>query len=175
MKTKKVLLLNASEEILKVITWRHAVKLMVTGKARKPFGHDDEYEIRTVSGVFRLPTALVLVQYVHIPYRGVAVNKENVLRRDDYTCQFCGRHLSSATGTVDHVTPQSRGGKHEWSNVVASCKPCNNKKDNLTMPEAEKRHGMKLRKKPFVPNRGILMVSAININTHETWSRWIAL
>ena len=170
---KKVLLLNASEEVLKVINWQHAVKLMATGKAHKPFGHDDEYEIKTVSGVFRLPTALVLVKYVRIPYRGVAVNKENVLRRDKYQCGFCGKKLSNTTGTVDHIVPQSKGGKHAWTNVVAACKGCNNKKDNLTMKEAEQRYGMKLRVEPFVPSRDIIFMVGIDLETHETWSRWV--
>ena len=127
----KVLLLNASEEILKIINWQHAVKLMLTGKAQKPHGHKDEYEISTVSGVFRLPTALVLARYVHIPYKNVAVNKDNVLRRDEHTCGYCNKKLSSTTGTVDHIMPQSKGGKNNWLNVVAACKDCNNKKDSL--------------------------------------------
>ena len=32
----------------------------------------------------------------------------------------------SAADTVDHVVPRSRGGRHEWTNVVAACK-----RDNL--------------------------------------------
>lgn len=170
---KKVLLLNASEEVLKVIGMRKAVKLMSAGKARKPFGHDEEYEIKTASGVFRLPTALVLVKYVRIPYRGVAVNKDNVLRRDNYQCGFCDKKLNNTTGTIDHVMPQCRGGKHTWTNVVAACKPCNNKKDSLTLKEVEKKYGMKLRTKPFVPSRDIVFVVGIDLDTHETWSRWV--
>ena len=171
----KVLLLNASEEILKIITWKHAVKLMLTGKAKKPYGHDDEYEIKTVSGVFRLPTALVLVQYVHIPYKNVAVTKDNVLKRDKFICGYCGKKLSSTTGTVDHITPTSRGGKHEWVNVVAACKPCNNKKDSMTLKEAEKKFGMKLKIQPHVPSRDFMVLTGIDTNTHETWTRWVEI
>lgn len=175
MNVKKVLLLNASEEVLKVIQWQHAVKLLMTGKARKPFGYNDEYEIRTTSGVFRLPTAIVLMQYVHVPYKNAAVNRENVLRRDEYLCGFCNRKLTSTTGTIEHLQPQSRGGKHEWMNVIAACKDCNNKKDSLTLKEAEKKLGMKLLRKPFIPSRDFIVLTGLDIKTHETWSRWIPI
>lgn len=171
----RVLLLNASEEVLKVIQWQHAVKLLITGKARRPYGHDDEYQIRTSSGVFKLPTALVLVRYVHVPYRNAAVNKQNVLMRDDYTCGYCSKKLINATGTIDHILPQSRGGKTEWMNVIASCKDCNNKKDSLTLKEAGKKYGMKLLKKPFIPSRDFIVLTRVDTETHETWSRWVAV
>ena len=167
---RKVLLLNASEEILKVINWQHATKLMLSGKARKPYGHDDEYEIKTISGVFRLPTALVLVQYVHIPYKNAAVNKQNVLRRDDYTCGYCSKKLSNSTGTVDHVVPVSRGGKNTWLNVVASCRDCNCKKDNMSLNEFQKKYGVKLRIKPCVPSRDLIIFT--EIGSDKTWARW---
>lgn len=48
---------------------------------------------------------------------------------------------------MDHVLPQSRGGIHEWANVVAACGPCNNKKGNKTPREAR----MPLLKKPSQP------------------------
>jgi len=172
---RKVLLLNASEEVLRVITWRHAVKLMLSGKARKPYGHDDEYEIKTMSGVFRLPTALVLVQYVRIPYRSFAVNKENVLRRDNYTCGYCSKSLTNKTGTIDHIVPQSRGGKHKWTNVVSACKKCNNKKDNLTLKEVEKKHNLKLKIKPHAPSGDFMILTTVDFETHKTWTRWIEL
>ena len=30
--------------------------------------------------------------------------------------------------TFDHVIPRSQGGKTNWTNVVAACRPCNFKK-----------------------------------------------
>jgi len=170
---RKVLLLNASEEILKVINWQHATKLMLAGKARKPHGHSDEYEIKTMSGVFRLPTALVLVRYVHIPYKNAAVNKVNVIKRENYICGYCSRKLTNSTGTVDHVVPQSRGGKNKWTNVVASCKSCNNKKDSLSVSEFEKKYNKKLKIKPHVPSRDFLILVCIDSMTDETWTRWV--
>lgn len=49
-----------------------------------------------------------------------------VLRRDNYTCAYCGAEATQ----VDHVTPVYLGGTHKTSNLVASCKPCNLAKNN---------------------------------------------
>lgn len=165
----KVLLLNKSEEIISLIGWQRAVCLYMAGKATKPYGHEDYYDIKTVSGIFKLPTALVLITYVRIPHRSFAVNKENVLRRDSYECQYCGKRLTNATGTIDHVVPTSRGGKHHWANVVAACRTCNCTKDNKLPDEA----GLKLRCRPFVPKGDILIMTAIDLRSRTTWTRWI--
>jgi 5-methylcytosine-specific restriction endonuclease McrA len=165
----KVLLLNKSEEVIDVISWQEAVTKLLSGRATKPSGYTDEYEIRTVRGVFRLPSAIVLVSYVRIPYKRAAVNKENVLKRDGYTCQYCGKRLSNSTGTIDHVFPTSRGGKHEWKNVVASCSRCNNVKSDKTPNEA----GMKLLSAPFIPTRDFILLHGLGIHSRETWTRWM--
>ncbi len=168
---RKVLLLNASEEIISVISWRRACVLFLQGKARRPSSHEEEYEIPTVGGVFRLPTVLVLMEYVHLPYKKLSVNKENVLRRDNHECQYCNRQLTTSSGTIDHILPTSRGGRHDWTNVVASCSRCNNRKGSRTPQEAN----MPLRRKPFVPNRYLVVVTAIDLESRRSWRRWIEI
>ena len=51
------------------------------------------------------------------------------LERDGYICSYCGREATEA----DHVTPTSKGGTDELSNLVASCKPCNSSKQDRTL------------------------------------------
>ncbi|MEM7554186.1 MAG: HNH endonuclease [Cyanobacteria bacterium P01_A01_bin.84] len=72
------------------------------------------------------------------------VNRREVLRRDHYTCQYCGsrKHL-----TLDHVLPRSKGGLHVWDNIVTACEKCNSRKGDKTLKEI----GMKLRTKPLAP------------------------
>ena len=48
-----------------------------------------------------------------------------VLRRDCYTCHYCG---NPGANEVDHVIPRVSGGGDEISNLVASCRLCNLKK-----------------------------------------------
>ena len=51
------------------------------------------------------------------------------------------------TLTLDHIVPRSRGGTHEWDNVVSACVQCNHRKAGLTPSEAR----MRLRRKPSAP------------------------
>lgn len=170
----KVLLLNFGESgILSLIEWQRAVCLYLDGRAVKPYNHEDYYDIKTVSGVFRLPTALVLGSYVRVPRRAVAVNRVNVLKRDGYVCQYCGKALTATSGTVDHIVPTCRNGKHSWLNVAAACIHCNNKKDSLTAVEFEKKYNKKLRCKPYAPTRDVLMLSSFDVRNKREWDRWV--
>ena len=71
-----------------------------------------------------------------------------LFRRDDHRCLYCGQQYPRGALTRDHVQPTSRGGKDRWENVVAACRRCNWKKDNMTPEEA----GMPLLAVPFRPN-----------------------
>jgi 5-methylcytosine-specific restriction endonuclease McrA len=162
-----VLLLNQSEEILGIRPLARAIRLLVKGKAKAPHGFEDYHDVHTSMGVMRVPTALVMAYYVKVPHRHVPCTKVNVLRRDGYECQYCGQRLTNATGTIDHVMPQSRGGKHTWSNVVAACVKCNGRKDNKTPAEA----GMQLRCTPYIPRHDLMSIHAIG--KRGAWKRWL--
>ncbi|GBE01173.1 HNH endonuclease [bacterium BMS3Bbin06] len=43
-------------------------------------------------------------------------------------CYYCGREYPPDELTMDHLVPLIRGGKSVKSNIVTSCKDCNNKK-----------------------------------------------
>lgn len=58
----------------------------------------------------------------------VKLKKETLYYRDHGKCMYCGEPLKINTLTFDHVHPRSRGGRHEWENVVAACKECNSDK-----------------------------------------------
>lgn len=68
--------------------------------------------------------------------------------RDLFMCAYCGDVLHDRQLTIDHVMPQSRGGKNTWVNTVSSCKPCNVRKGNKTPQEAK----MELLYVPYVPS-----------------------
>lgn len=42
-------------------------------------------------------------------------------------CHWCGVKCPTAY-SIDHVQPLSKGGKHEASNLVIACRPCNSRK-----------------------------------------------
>lgn len=55
-----------------------------------------------------------------------------VLKRDAFTCQYCGAKAPDVLLHIDHVMPVASGGSDEIYNLVTSCQPCNaGKKDKL--------------------------------------------
>lgn len=167
---RDVLLLNSSEEVLQVINWRKAVKLLESGKARRPFDYNKTYTIRTVSGKYKLPAAIVLLRYVYLPYEDSAPTRRNVFKRDDWTCQYCGYRSKDAKKlTIDHVHPRCKGGGTQWTNLVTACPTCNGKKSNKLLKEC----GMKLANKPKIPKRLALQMVGLDENGIKLWERWI--
>ena len=166
---RRVLLLNASEEVIAFIGWQRAATLLVSGKAVRPYNYDHAFSVRTSKGEFMVPAALILVEYVRIPHRRAYVTKKNVLRRDGYACQYCGCKVSKSSGTIDHVLPASRGGKGEWTNLVAACLRCNNRKADRTPSEA----GMKLKTTPKPPEIDLVHLRAVDHRNETLWERWL--
>lgn len=57
--------------------------------------------------------------------------REYIKRRDNYTCQICGRskyRYPDLEFEIDHIFPVSLGGRTEESNLQLLCKDCNRKK-----------------------------------------------
>ena len=52
-----------------------------------------------------------------------------------HACYFCEVDLTFEEATIDHLTPQSKGGKHDDMNMVLACRSCNESKGRLTEEE----------------------------------------
>lgn len=141
-----VLLLNASYEPLRVISWQRAVSLFFLGKVEVV--EEYEHEIRSVTLAIKAPSIVRLLQYVRIGRRSPPLSRTNILARDNFQCQYCAVSLTSAEATMDHVVPKSQGGGTSWTNIVCCCKKCNRKKGANTPRQA----GMKLSKEPVRPD-----------------------
>lgn len=152
---KKVLVLNQNYEPLTVTRAQRAVVLVVLGKAeiveRYPV------EIRSPSRSVPLPSVVRLGVYIRAPRQEVSLTRRNVLKRDRYTCQYCGTRRGPMT--TDHVVPRSLGGGDAWTNLVCACVRCNNAKGSRTPEQA----GMRLARPPRRPHRytQILFYTAI--------------
>lgn len=48
-----------------------------------------------------------------------------ILKRDNFTCRYCGRTAPAVKLHVDHVKPVSEGGTNARSNLIAACADCN--------------------------------------------------
>lgn len=139
------LLLNATYEPLRVVSWKKALVLVFLKKAEVIEEYDKE--VRSVSSSFRLPSILRLLPYVKSRPPWVKFSRYNVYLRDGFRCQYCGEVLPPEELTCDHVIPRSKGGVTDWTNVVTCCKSCNYKKGGRTPQEA----GMKLLREPSRP------------------------
>jgi 5-methylcytosine-specific restriction endonuclease McrA len=168
MDSGRVLVLNQTFEPLHVCSARRAVVLLYAGKAERL--EDTPRVIRSPSTSVVLPSVIRLHRYVKKPARPtIAFNKKNILKRDTYTCQYCGRNGGERM-TIDHVIPKSLGGRTVWENVVSACRACNLKKANKSLGEA----GMHLLRKPIRP----LSLSYLEILAHashhaDRWRRYL--
>ncbi len=79
-----------------------------------------------------------------------ALTNANLFRRDCYVCAYCGEDFSARRTllTRDHITPMSRGGENVWSNVVTSCRACNEKKADRLVEEC----GLRTLYVPYSPS-----------------------
>lgn len=139
---KPVLVLNASYEPINICAARRALVLVLKGVAAA-----EEVSAQQVSSsrhTHKMPSVIRLLEYRRIPHQTRALSRKNILMRDRYTCQYCGKIMQSGELTLDHVIPRSRAGETTWENLVACCHTCNNRKGSRTPEEAN----MKLARAP---------------------------
>jgi 5-methylcytosine-specific restriction endonuclease McrA len=160
--SKQVLVLNAGYEPLSLVSVRRAVVLLLREKAELL-----EATNQMMSSMRRsipIPLVIRLVHYVKLPHRRVPATRTSIMLRDAYICQYCGDAPGRAHLTVDHVVPRSRGGIHDWQNLVTACKRCNQKKGSHTPDEAM----MHLIRKPFEPS----YVALVLLSNPVAAARW---
>src|SRR5690242_10010956 len=56
-----------------------------------------------------------------------------ILKRDNFTCRYCGRSAAATELRVDHVIPVALGGSDMPDNLVAACHDCNAGKSSITL------------------------------------------
>ncbi len=143
------LVLNATYEPLCVVPLRRAVVLVLAEKATVIETGDEV--LHSADLEVPAPSVVRLSRYVRVPYRHqVPVSRRAIFQRDGSRCAYC----EGKAETVDHVVPKSRGGLHEWTNVVAACARCNHRKADRLLSEL----GWTL---PFVPRAPASTVALI--------------
>ena len=125
--------------------------------------------IHTVNQSVIVPSVLLLRTYDRILLQEMKFNRQNLLERDDYRCQYCGKTFAPKELNMDHVLPKDRGGGTSWENVVTSCIRCNSKKSNRLPREA----GMSLLKEPKRPSRRPFVSSLYGKQLEKTWEFFI--
>lgn len=166
--SKQVLVLNAGYEPLSLVSVRRAIVLLMHEKAE--LLEATNQMISSTSRSIPIPLVIRLVHYVKLPHRRVPATRTAIMLRDAYICQYCCDAPGRAHLTVDHVMPRSRGGVHDWHNLVTACKRCNQKKGSLTPDEAM----MHLIRKPFEPSY-VALVLLSNPVAAERWEHLMGM
>lgn len=137
----RTLCLNVTYEPLGFLSEERAVVVIYEGKAETI---EESGRIYTSAGgiVIPVPSVIRLTRYIKVPRTlREAISPRVLFSRDQFTCQYCGKHEKALKGknnrlTMDHIQPRSKGGPHHWENVVTACYHCNLRKRNRTPMEA---------------------------------------
>ena len=162
---RPVLVLNGNYEPLNVCTTKRAMGLVLAGKAM--IVENGRGVVRTVARVYERPSVIRLGYVVRRPRPRVRLTKREILRRDGYRCQYCGREGGNLT--LDHVVPRHRGGKHCWENLVAACPQCNRRKGGRMLQDLR----MTLLKVPREPRPTAEYLFGTYLRENEEWIRYV--
>lgn len=160
----KALVLNLDYSPMAVCTVERAFLLVFLHKAEL-IRANQTFELHTIDHTYAMPSVIKLTRYVHIPYKGVVLTRENVFKRDGFKCQYCG---TSKELTLDHLIPKAKGGKTTWNNLVTACKRCNSKKGNYSLEQA----GLSLNFKPYRPSY-IMYLKDMSGDNYEEWKPYL--
>jgi 5-methylcytosine-specific restriction endonuclease McrA len=165
----RTLVLDLGYQPHRIVSWQRAITMLFQGKVEVVEEYDEiVYSGRTL--VLRMPAVVRLLQRV-ARRKAVRFSRMNVLARDNWTCQYCGRRFPTRELNYDHVIPRSQGGKTGWENIVSACYGCNDRKANRTPRQA----GMRLIKQPVKP--ASLPVIALHFDPAgsipEAWANWV--
>ncbi len=182
--TRTVLVLNADYSPLRVVPWQRAVVLLLDDKVSVVETYADQF-VRSAHDALPHPAVVALNRYTRFRNR-VRFNRQNVLARDHYTCQYCGTQPRRPSGrpelaelTIDHVVPRARADAEGrvvldgrlrpvtcWENVATACVACNSEKADRTPAEV----GMTLRRPPRVPSQlDVLWMAVFAVDIPDEW------
>ncbi len=164
--SSRVLLLSPWFSPLKVISWQMAIRLVYLGKVNVIETYDED--ISSPSATWKMPAVIQLRSPMENKKRGIKFSRINVYTRDNFTCQYCNTRKEIKDLNYDHVTPRVKGGLTNWTNIVTSCYPCNDKKGSKTVEQA----GMRLLKKPTKPKS--LPMSYLQLDRQTIPEAWKA-
>lgn len=111
---------------LSVIGWQTAVKLYYQDKV-SVLHYYENWTVKSARQEWPVPSVVMMTQYAKWS-RIVKYSRNNIFLRDEYICQLCNEQFEPKDLTLDHVVPRARGGKTCWTNIVAACKECNERK-----------------------------------------------
>lgn len=133
-KYQKTLVVDSSFIARSIISTERAFVISYKGNAEVIAEHPETFGLVNPELTIHKPSIIRVFTYVKYHMQKVPLTRENVYKRDNYECVYCGSNNPRIL-TLDHVIPQSKGGKDTWDNLVTACRPCNQEKADLTLEE----------------------------------------
>lgn len=150
-KYRKTLVLDSSYIPRSVISTERAFVISYKGNAEVISEYPESFKLVNPNLDIGKPSIIRVFKYVNVPFQKVPLSRENIYKRDNYECVYCG-NSDKRNLTLDHVVPKAKGGKDTWNNLVTACKRCNGEKADLTLEE----YGKEI-PKPIRPHYIMLM------------------
>jgi len=160
-----VLVLNANYEPINICNYRRAINLILSEKATML--ENGRGTIHTASRSFPLPSVIRLQYMIRRPRPAISFNRNEIFRRDQFTCQYCGK--TSKHLTIDHIIPKSKGGQDVWENVVTACAACNHRKGGKLLEETS----MKLVGRELIPPNTIEYIFNRHLAANNEWVSYL--
>ena len=161
---RRVLVLNQNYEPIMVTGVKRAISLYFTEKIDVIEKYEES--LRSPSISIPMPSVIRLKNYIRIKKNNILISRKNIMKRDNYTCQYCNK--KGVQMTIDHLIPKQKGGLDTWDNLVAACVPCNSKKQNYRLKDCNMTLN-KIPKKPSIINFLQKFVS----NKQQNWKPYL--
>lgn len=184
---KDVLKLNKNWQAIGVINVRKAFDMMFSGAATAldceedsmlptkledwihlPVRDQDEF-IQTVRYQIRVPRVVIAVRYDKLVIRSPKLTLKNLRIRDKDTCIYSGKKLKENEMSIEHIIPQSKGGRTVWENVALADRDINSRRSNRPLEEL----GLKLRFKPYAPKPSMPSEFIENKEKYPEWELFL--
>ena len=161
-----VLKLDSSFKPIEIITWEEAIVLTWLKKAWAA-EYTDKW-VHSAKETFQIPSVIVLFRYIDEKFFTLPCTRKNILIRDENRCQYCTNQFREHDLTIDHVIPRSKGGNTAWGNVVAACKPCNQRKKDYLIENCS----LNLLREPKKPSYRSIIKKRIG-NANLKWKEYL--
>lgn len=185
---QRVLVLNRLWQAVNVVEVPRAFRLLLQDHAQVIYNRTENLEVlsvddwllRSVQDVpdepgsyvttvkmrIRIPKVLLLRTYDKLPAQEIRFNRQTLFERDEYRCQYCGKHFEASDLNMDHVIPRAMGGRTTWENIVTCCLECNARKADRLPHQAN----MRLLRKPERPRWRPFVSSMMGDAIDKEWA-----
>jgi 5-methylcytosine-specific restriction endonuclease McrA len=124
--------------------------------------------VRTARSQVLAPRVVVCVHFNKLIVKPPKLSMKALRKRDNDTCAYTLKKLKPSEMSMEHVVPQSKGGKTHWENIVLAHRDVNSRRGNLPLETV----GLQLHVKPHAP-RGRQPHELITEIKHPEWKLFL--